>query len=116
MRMSPRGSESATARAFRRCGVQGQMTRGDIDRDQPVGNVVTLRELINDKLEARRWNTLVITLFGVLAISLTKVGVFGLVSYSITSRFAETGVRMAVGACPSSILLMSLRETLTFRS
>ncbi len=68
MRMSPRGSESATARAFRRCGVQGQMTRGDIDRDQPVGNVVTLRELINDKLEARRWNTLVITLFGVLAI------------------------------------------------
>ncbi len=49
MRMSPRGSESATARAFRRCGVQGQMTRGDIDRDQPVGNVVTLRELINDK-------------------------------------------------------------------
>ncbi len=89
-------------------------TIADIDREQPVGNVLTLRQLVDDKLAARRWNTLVITLFGVLAISLTTVGVFGLVSYSVNSRTPEIGVRMAVGACPSNILLMFLRETLTF--
>jgi ABC-type antimicrobial peptide transport system permease subunit len=86
----------------------------DIDRDQPVGNVVSLRELVNDKLAARRWNTLMISLFAGLAISLTMVGAFGLVSYSITSRITEIGVRMAVGACRSNILLMFLREVLIF--
>jgi len=75
---------------------------------------LTLQQLVDDKLAARRWNTLVITLFGVLAISLTTVGVFALVSYSVNSRTPEIGVRMAVGACPSNILLMFLRETLTF--
>src|SRR4029077_11512283 len=52
----------------------------DIDRDQPVGNVETLRELLVDKLAARRWNTLMISLFAGLAISLTMVGAFALVS------------------------------------
>jgi predicted permease len=86
----------------------------DIDRDQPVGNVETLRELLGDKLAARRWNALMISLFAGLAISLTMVGVFALVSYSVNSRTPEIGVRMAVGACPSNILLMFLRETLIF--
>jgi predicted permease len=89
-------------------------TIADIDRDQPVGEGVSLRELVNDKLAARRWNTLMISLFAVLAISLTTVGVFALVSYSVNSRTPEIGVRMAVGACPSNILLMFLRETLIF--
>ncbi|HTF24749.1 MAG TPA: ABC transporter permease [Candidatus Limnocylindria bacterium] len=86
----------------------------DIDRDQPVGNVETLRELLGDKLASRRWNTLMISLFAGLAISLTMVGVFGLVSYSITSRSTEIGVRMAVGASRANILLMFLREVLIF--
>lgn len=85
-----------------------------IDKDQPAGDVVTLQELVDRELAGRRLNTLLIGIFAFLAVALAVIGMFGLVSYSVSRRTTEVGIRMALGAQRSRILFMIIRETLAF--
>lgn len=85
-----------------------------IDPDQPAGDVLTLRQIVEKKLAGRRLNTLLIGLFAALAVILAIVGVFGLVSYSVSCRVKEISIRMALGARRSAMLAMILRDTLAF--
>jgi putative ABC transport system permease protein len=84
----------------------------EMDRDQPVADVSTMEQLVWRTLAARRLNTLLLGLFAGLAIVLAGVGVFGVTSYAVTRRTKEIGIRVALGATPTSVLVMVARETL----
>ena len=60
-----------------------------------------------------RFQTLVLTTFAVLAITLTALGIFAVVSFAVATRIHEMGVRLAIGASPSSILRLVVRQALT---
>jgi len=85
-----------------------------IDKDLPVTNILSLPEALtaDPSVAQPRFRTLLLALFGAIALLLAAVGIFGVISYSVSRRTHELGVRMALGAQPGAILKMVLRETL----
>jgi putative ABC transport system permease protein len=69
-----------------------------IDPGQPITNVSTGDELIDQERSQPRFNMIVTALFSVIALVLVIVGVYGVVSYSVTQRRSELGIRLALGA------------------
>jgi putative ABC transport system permease protein len=76
--------------------------------DARIGAFQTLDGLFSDLAAQRRFNMLLVGLFGVLAIALAAVGIYGVVAYLVEQRTQEIGVRIALGALPSRILRMVL--------
>jgi putative ABC transport system permease protein len=81
-----------------------------IDSSQPVGNVRTLDEVVDASIARRRFEMVLIALFAAVALALTIVGIYGVVSYSVTQRIPEFGVRIALGAARADILGIVLRQ------
>ncbi len=81
-----------------------------IDKDQPITGVVTLEEIITSSVAVRRFQTTLLIAFASVAILLSLVGIFGVLSHSVRQRTVELGIRMALGASQSSILAMVLRQ------
>jgi putative ABC transport system permease protein len=81
-----------------------------MDKDIPVTEVRTMRELISSELSQPRFATILLSTFAGLASVLTVVGLYGVMTYSVTRRTREIGVRMALGAERSAVLTMVLRD------
>jgi putative ABC transport system permease protein len=84
-----------------------------IDADQPVGAVRTMDEVLADSVSQPRLRTTLIGAFAGLALILAVIGIAGVVAWSVSQRTNEIGIRMALGARPSNILAMILRQSFT---
>jgi predicted permease len=83
-----------------------------IDPNLPVGDVWSLAELVDNSVQDQRLVAQLSTFFGGVAVFLACIGIYGLMSYAVTRRTNEIGIRMALGAGRHDILWMVLRETL----
>ena len=83
-----------------------------IDPELPVDRVEPLGQIVRDSVAQPRFRTLLLGAFAVIAMLLAAVGVYGLISYSVTQRTREIGIRMALGARPGQVMLPIVREGL----
>jgi putative ABC transport system permease protein len=81
-----------------------------IDRDQPVAEFATMEHLTSDSIAQPRLQALLLGGFGMLALVLASVGIYGLISYSVTQRTQEIGIRMALGASTKQVFEMVVAQ------
>jgi predicted permease len=84
-----------------------------IDPNLPMMNVSTQGEEVERRLQSERVFAQAYTLFGVLALVLASIGLFGLLSYSVAQRTNEIGIRIALGAQRQDVLKMMVGESMT---
>lgn len=80
----------------------------DIDRDLPLYRIRTMEEVVLGSAAAPRARGFLTALFAIAALLLASIGIYGVMSYAVSRRTQEIGIRMAVGATPGNILAMIL--------
>jgi len=83
-----------------------------LDRNLPLSSIKTMDDLVAESLDTRRFPTILLSLFGAMALMIAAVGVYGVISCSVAQRTHEIGIRVALGASRGQILQMVLTQGL----
>ena len=84
-----------------------------LDPQAVVYHAAPLQDLVSNSISRERLYAVVAAVFGAVALLLAACGVFGTMAYAVTRRYREIGVRLALGATRSGVLVLLLRESLT---
>ena len=81
-----------------------------LDAELPLANVLTMREILSESVGSRRFQTLLAGVFAGAALLMACLGIYGVISYSVTRRTNEIGIRIALGAQAPQVSMLVLRQ------
>jgi putative ABC transport system permease protein len=82
----------------------------DVDPQIPAPELRTMQQIVSDSVTERRFDTLLVSVFGGISLLLACLGVYGVVSYSVARRTNEMGIRMALGSQPNQVRRLVLGQ------
>ena len=81
-----------------------------LDRELPVATLTTMDDVVSNSIAGRRFSMILLAALGASAMMLASIGIYGVTAYSVAQRTAEFGVRMALGAQESSVILLVMQQ------
>jgi putative ABC transport system permease protein len=86
---------------------------GEVSREAPITRIRPMTQVVEESMSSSKFNMILMTIFAGVALLMASIGLYGVISYSVSQRTHEIGIRMALGASRPSVLSLVLRNGMT---